>query len=76
MKFHYYEETDPLYIDLSSRTSIDSNEVSDDVVIDYADDGQIVGTDIQQASKVGSSIKCRIITHCDETILNFFYLRK
>jgi uncharacterized protein YuzE len=52
MKFHYYKETDSLYIDLSSRTSIDSKEVSEGVVIDYADDGQIVGIDIQQASKI------------------------
>ena len=52
MKFHYYKETDSLYIDLSSRTSIDSKEVSEGVVLDYADDGQIVGIDIQQASKI------------------------
>jgi uncharacterized protein YuzE len=52
MKFHYYKETDSLYIDLSSRTSTDSKEVSEGVVLDYADDGQIVGIDIQQASKI------------------------
>ena len=52
MKFHYYKETDSLYIDLSSRTSSDSKEVSEGVVIDYAADGQIVGIDIQQASKI------------------------
>jgi uncharacterized protein YuzE len=52
MKFHYYKETDSLYIELSSRTSIDSKEVSEGVVIDYADDDQIVGIDIQQASKI------------------------
>lgn len=52
MKFHYYEETDSLYIDLSSRTSVDSKEVSPGVVLDYAEDGQIVGIDIQHASKI------------------------
>ena len=52
MKFHYYKETDSLYIDLSSRISIDSKEVSEGVVIDYSDDGQIVGIDIQRASKI------------------------
>ncbi len=52
MKFHYYEETDSLYIDLSSRKSKESIDVSPGVVIDYAKDGRIVGIDIQHASKV------------------------
>lgn len=52
MNFYFYNETDSLYIDLSSRTSIDSKEVSQCVVIDYADDGQIVGIDIQQAREI------------------------
>jgi uncharacterized protein YuzE len=52
LKFHYYEETDSLYIDLSSHTSVDSKEVSPGVVIDYGEDGQIVGIDIQKASKI------------------------
>ena len=52
MKFHYYEKTDSLYIDLSSHTSVDSKEVSPGVVIDYGEDGQIVGIDIQKASKI------------------------
>lgn len=51
MKFNYYPETDSLYIDLSSKTSVTSEEVSEGVVIDYDGDGNIVGIDIDNASK-------------------------
>jgi len=50
MKLHYYEETDSLYIDLSASPSVDSREISDDLVVDYGADGRIVGLDIQHAS--------------------------
>ena|SRR2546426_6395748 len=51
MKMNYYPETDSLYIDLSSRPSVDSREVSDGVVLDYDAQGNLVGIDIDQASK-------------------------
>jgi uncharacterized protein YuzE len=51
MKLHYYPETDSLYIDLSSAPSVDSREISDDIVLDFGEDGRIVGLDIQHASK-------------------------
>jgi uncharacterized protein YuzE len=50
MKLHYYKETDSLYIDLSASPSVDSREISDDLVVDYGEDGRIVGLDIQHAS--------------------------
>jgi len=49
MKINYCPETDSLYIDLSSKTSVDSIEVSEGIVIDYDDKGQIVGIDIDNA---------------------------
>jgi uncharacterized protein YuzE len=51
MKLHYYAETDSLYIDLAEGTSIDSREISEDLVVDYGEDGRIVGLDIQHASQ-------------------------
>lgn len=51
MKFNYYPETDSLYIDLSSKTSVRSDEVSEGIVIDYDSEGNIVGIDIDNASK-------------------------
>jgi uncharacterized protein YuzE len=50
MKLHYYEETDSLYIDLSASPSVDSREISDDLVVDYDEGGRVVGLDIQHAS--------------------------
>jgi len=50
MRINYYAETDSLYIDLSSKPSADSREVSEGVVLDYDADGNLVGIDIDQAS--------------------------
>ena len=51
MKINYYAETDSLYIDLSSKPSVDSREVSDGVVLDYDAEGNLVGIDIDEASR-------------------------
>lgn len=50
MRINYYPETDSLYIDLSSRPSVDSREVSDGIVLDYDESGNLVGIDIDEAS--------------------------
>ena len=52
MKIKYYPESDSLYIDLASRTSSESQEVADGVVVDYDDNGHIVGLGIDEASKI------------------------
>lgn len=51
MKLNYYPETDSLYIDLSVKPSADSREVSEGVVLDYDDEGNLVGIDIDNASQ-------------------------
>lgn len=51
MKIEYFPDTDSMYIDLSERSSADSVEVSDGVVVDYDSAGNIVGIDIDQAQK-------------------------
>ena len=51
MKLNYYPDTDSLYIDLSVRPSIESREVSEGVVLDYDEQGNLVGIDIDNASK-------------------------
>ena len=50
MRIDYYPATDSLYIDLSSKPSVDSREVSDGVVLDYDQEGNLTGIDIDQAS--------------------------
>lgn len=52
MKFHYYPDTDSLYIDLSEKTSVDSREVAPGVVLDFDEEGHLVGIDIQHASRI------------------------
>ena len=51
MKLNYYPDTDSLYIDLSSQTSIDSREISPGIVLDYDREGNLAGIDIDNASK-------------------------
>jgi uncharacterized protein YuzE len=51
MKLSYYPDTDSLYIDLSAKPSTESREVSEGVVLDYDSDGNLVGIDIDNASR-------------------------
>ena len=51
MKLNYYKDTDSLYIDLSSKPSADSREISEGIVLDYDTDGNIAGIDIDNASR-------------------------
>ena len=51
MRLNYYPETDSLYIDLSETRSTKSREVSEGVVLDYDDAGNLVGIDIDNASR-------------------------
>ncbi len=51
MKLSYFPDTDSLYIDLSEEPSVESREISEGVVLDYNAAGQLVGIDIDEASK-------------------------
>ena len=51
MKLKYYPETDSLYIDLSEKSSVESKEISEGIVLDYDKNGNLVGIDIDNASK-------------------------
>lgn len=51
MIFHYYPETDSLYIELSENPSTDSQEVAPNVVLDFDAEGNLVGIDLDHASK-------------------------
>lgn len=51
MRINYDKETDSLYIDLSKNPGVDSKVLSDDVVVDFGENGEPVGIDIQYASK-------------------------
>ncbi len=51
MRLNYYADTDSLYIDLSEQPSVESREISEGVVVDYDANGNLVGIDIDNASK-------------------------
>lgn len=51
MKLNYYAETDSLYIELSEQPSAETREISDGVNLDYDAKGNLVGIDIDNASK-------------------------
>ena len=52
MKIRYYADTDSLYIDLTERASVESLEVTPDIVVDFDENDNIVGIDIDHASKI------------------------
>lgn len=51
MKLQYYPATDSLYIELSSAPGAETREVADGLVADFDSAGNVVGLDIDQASR-------------------------
>ncbi len=51
MKLNYHPDTDSLYIDLAEQPSAESREISAGVVLDYDAAGNLVGIDIDNASR-------------------------
>ncbi len=52
MRIKYYKDTDSLYIDLSEKSSKESLEVAPGIVVDFDENNNIVGIDIDRASQV------------------------
>jgi len=51
MRLKYYRDTDSLYIDLSSKPSAESREISEGVMLEYDAAKNLVGIDIDNASR-------------------------
>jgi len=51
MKLHYYPETDSLYIELKSLPGAEVREVADGLNVDLDAAGEVVGFDIDNASR-------------------------
>ena len=51
MKLHYYPETDSLYIEFKARPGAETIEVTEGLNVDIDADGEVVGFDIDQASR-------------------------
>jgi len=50
MKTSYDKSTDSLYVELRPLPSCRTVEIVEDIMVDFGDDGQPVGYDIQHAS--------------------------
>ena len=51
MRLNYHADTDSLYSDLAETPSVESREVSAGIVLDYDANGNLVGIDIDNASR-------------------------
>lgn len=51
MKLHYYPETDSLYIELKSEPGTETREVAEGLLVDFDANGDVVGLDIDRASR-------------------------
>lgn len=52
MKLHYYPDTDSLYIELSGNPGSETKEVAEGVNVDLDARGNLVGFDIDRASRI------------------------
>jgi uncharacterized protein YuzE len=51
MKLHYYPETDSLYIELKSTPGAEAREIVAGLVVDLDANGEVIGFDIDHASR-------------------------
>lgn len=51
MKLHYYPDTDSLYVELKAGSGAETREVSEGLNVDLDANGDVVGFDIDHASK-------------------------
>ncbi|HWP26869.1 MAG TPA: DUF2283 domain-containing protein [Xanthobacteraceae bacterium] len=51
MKLHYYPETDSLYIELKSTPGAETREIVAGLNVDLDENGEVVGFDIDHASR-------------------------
>lgn len=51
MKLQYFTQTDMLYITLQEGVSTESEEVAPSIVLDYNEQNQVIGIEIEDASQ-------------------------
>jgi len=51
MTFRYDRETDMLVIVFRDETSVESEEIAQGIVLDFDEEGNVVGMEIEDASK-------------------------
>jgi uncharacterized protein YuzE len=51
MKIQYFSETDTLAIELTSKPVVSTDAITDDLILDYDDQGKVVAITIDNCSK-------------------------
>lgn len=51
MRMRYDPEVDALYISILNEKTFESEEVSDGIIVDYAEDNRVIGVEVLNASK-------------------------
>ena len=62
MRFEYFPETDTLYIDIKDKPGSDTKEIANGIVLDFDEEGNLVGIEIDNASKVANISKLEAIS--------------
>ncbi len=52
MKLQYFSDTDTLYINLSDAKPVNTDAITDNLIVDFDAEEQVIGITIEQASKV------------------------
>jgi len=55
MKIRYFPDTDTLYIALADRVSSSSEAVSDNLIVDFDEQGRPVGVTLEHYSQISDS---------------------
>lgn len=50
MVFRYFQENDMLYLELFASVSVESEEVAPGIVLDFDQNNQVIGIEIEDAS--------------------------
>jgi uncharacterized protein YuzE len=62
MKFHYSKSKDALYIRFDERPYAESDQVKDNIILDYDKKGKLIGIEILDASrKLSSSFRASLL---------------
>lgn len=61
MKVQYFPDTDTLYLTLQDKPSVESEEVSPDIILDFDANGNVIGITIDQASRKLDSLNVEAI---------------
>ena len=52
MVVRYFANTDMLYIELADGVAVESEEVAPNIVLDYDENGRVLGLEIEDASQM------------------------